>query len=115
VGNKESGDYGEELAAGHLTEKGYRILEKKFRCRAGEIDIVALYEGYYVFVEVKLRKNLNKGYPREAVGRVKQNRIRAAALNYLSLKKIAEADMRFDVIEILCIGAVTIEHIENAF
>ena len=113
--NKKTGDYGERLAAEYLSGKGYIIIEKKFRCRTGEIDIIASDDDYYVFVEVKLRRNLSKGYPREAVGYAKQVKIRKTALGYLSLHGVAEADMRFDVIEIIGADTVTIEHIENAF
>ena len=114
AGNKVSGDYGEEIAVKYLIDKGYAIVEKKYRCRAGEIDIIARDGGYYVFVEVKLRRNLSKGYPREAVGYSKRQKIIKTALNYFAFKNI-RADMRFDVIEIICGGDTIIEHIENAF
>ena len=113
--NKDAGDFGEGLAVRLLTEKGYRILETKFRFRTGEIDIIAEDGGYIVFVEVKLRKGLSMGYPREAVGYAKQQKIRRTALYYFSLTQNARADMRFDVIEIIGAGPYTIEHIENAF
>jgi len=68
-----------------------------------------------VFVEVKLRRGLNMGLPREAVGYVKQQKLRKTALYYLTLNKLGDADARFDVIEIICADKTTIEHIENAF
>ena len=116
AGNKKSGDYGEKLAAEYLAGKGLAVTETNFRSRAGEIDIIARDGNYYVFVEVKLRRSLEKGYPREAVGYAKMNRLRRAALSYLAARNIGEADMRFDVVEIICDGGgVSIEHIENAF
>ena len=111
--NKQIGDYGEQLALSYLNEKGYEVIKTNFKCRSGEIDIIARDKGYIVFIEVKLRTNLEKGYPREAVGRMKQKRIRKTALYWIMLNQ-AEPDVRFDVIEIL-MGPVTIEHIENAF
>ena len=113
--NKKTGDYGEKLAISFLCEKEYEILETNFRCRTGEIDIIARNGGYYIFFEVKLRKSLKMGYPREAVGHLKQNKIKKAALFWLMKNRIGHADMRFDVIEILHMDNITIEHIENAF
>ena len=115
--NKKTGDYGEKLAAEYLAEKGYEILETNFRRRTGEIDIVAKDGAYHVFIEVKLRKGIGMGYPREAVGRVKQEKLRKAALLYLSENRIGLPDVRFDVIEIICgnDNKTEIEHIENAF
>jgi len=113
--NKQAGDRGEQLAANYLAGKGYAILEKKFKAKTGEIDIIARDGEYIVFVEVKFRTGLNMGYPREAVGYVKQQKIRRTALCYLSLKQNSQADMRFDVVEIIGAEPVTIEHIENAF
>jgi len=113
--NKQTGDRGEQLAADYLTGKGYEILEKKFKTKTGEIDIIARDGDYTVFVEVKTRTGLKMGYPREAVGYAKQQKIRKTALCYLSLKQNGQADMRFDVVEIIGAGPVTIEHITDAF
>ena len=68
-----------------------------------------------MFAEVKLRKGLTMGYPREAVGYAKQNKLRKTALSYLSFHNIADADIRFDVVEIICAEDTVVEHIENAF
>jgi len=113
--NRRTGDRGELLAADYLAGKGYDILEKKFTAKTGEIDIIARDGEYFVFIEVKLRTGLKMGYPREAVGYLKQQKIRRTAMCYLSLKQAVQADMRFDVVEIIGAEPVTIEHIENAF
>jgi putative endonuclease len=112
---REVGGYGEQLAADYLTAKGYRIIERNFNCRTGEIDIIAWHGDCLVFVEVKYRKNLNYGHPAEAVSKPKQRSIKQTALYYIMLNKIADTDMRFDVIAILDTGQPEIEHIENAF
>ena len=112
--NKQTGDFGERLAVKFLSGKGYTILETKFRTRAGEIDIIARDNDCIVFVEVKLRKGISMGYPLEAVGYRKQQKIRKTALYYMTLRNIT-TDMRFDVIEIIGVDNMTVEHIENAF
>ena len=113
--NKQHGDYGENLATEFLTQKGLKIIKTNFRCFAGEIDIICRDGSYTVFVEVKLRRGLGKGYPREAVGYGKQQKIRKAAMSFLTFYDMWQTDIRFDVIEILHMDTVTIEHIENAF
>ena len=71
VGNKGVGALGEEIASNFLTARGYRILERNFRCRGGEVDIIAREggSGCLVFVEVKARRGLNYGVPQLAVTR----------------------------------------------
>lgn len=102
----------EALAAECLVIKGYTILRKNFRCKLGEIDIVAENEDCIVFVEVKYKATTSFGYPREAVSYRKQQRIRLAAQFYLRQHKKHEVSCRFDVIEIL---GSTMTHIEAAF
>lgn len=111
-----AGARGEDLAAQYLRRKGYRIRERNFRCRQGEIDMIAEKAGILVFVEVKLRKSTAKGQPREAVDWRKQQRILGAAQYYLYSKKINDVPMRFDVIEIYDEArGLRINQIENAF
>ena len=102
----------EEETAAFLQKNGYRILEKNFRDRRGEIDLIAKDGRTLVFVEVKYRKSLKRGHPLEAVTKTKQQRIFKSAVYYLYKEGKENAACRFDVIGILD-GSVT--HIENAF
>lgn len=111
--NKRSvgSDY-EKIAGKYLEEQGYELLEYNFYCHAGEIDIVAMHEGYLVFIEVKYRRDLKKGCPLEAVSLHKQKVISKCALFYLQKYKKTEIPVRFDVVGIL---GETIQVIQNAF
>ena len=116
---KTLGDWGEDRAALFLRLHGYRIAERNFRCRQGEIDIVARKGGVIAFVEVKLRKNAEHGEAREFVTYAKQRRVISAAQLWL-MQNDCELQPRFDVIEIYAPeGADTrrpaIRHLENAF
>lgn len=115
-GAKERGDRGEALAAEYLRARGYRIVETNWRCRRGEIDLIAEKDGVLSFVEVKLRSGLSHGLPREFVTAKKQEKLRAAALLYLSVHGL-DVPARFDVAEVYARGgeAVHIEYIEDAF
>lgn len=98
-GNKrETGAKYEQKAGAYLEEQGYEILEYNFRCRTGEIDIIARDGEYLVFCEVKYRSDLKRGYPAEAVGIKKQKIISKCALYYITSRKIPEAACRFDVV-----------------
>ncbi len=116
---KERGAWGEDRAALYLRLRGYRILERNFRCRQGEIDIIARRGGTVCFVEVKLRKDAEHGEAREFVTASKRRRIVQTAELWL-LKTGCELQPRFDVIEIYAPwGTRTlrpeIHHLENAF
>ena len=116
---KERGSWGEERAALFLRLHGYRIVGRNFRCRQGEIDIIARKGGIVAFVEVKQRKNADFGEAREFVTYSKQRRVIAAAELWL-VKTGCELQPRFDVIEVYAPeGTKTlfpeINHIENAF
>jgi putative endonuclease len=117
--NKSTGDLGEDIAASFLTKRGYNILERNFRCKGGEVDIVARdpRDKYLVFVEVKARRDLSYGVPQLAVNPFKQRQISKAALTWLSKKRLLDSNARFDVIAILLDddGRHSIEHIVNAF
>lgn len=104
----------EEQAADYLRKKGYFIIEKNYRVRQGEIDLIAQDGSCIVFVEVKYRAGLRSGDALEAVTRTKIRQISRIALFYLNQKKINidSTPIRFDVIGING-GVVT--HIENAF
>ena len=79
---KGSGDWAEALVAEYLRERGYRIDVSKYRCRFGEIDLVAHDRGTLCFVEVKMRSNLRYGLPREYVTYSKQEKLRTTAEYY---------------------------------
>lgn len=111
-----TGSKGEEAAAGYLKGLGYEILERNFRCRAGEIDIIADDKGTIVFAEVKTRTTLVYGLPCEAVTQTKKEHIRRVARYYVLMKNLENKDLRMDVIEIIIKeGTSYIRHIEDAF
>lgn len=101
----------ETVAAGFLQKLGFKIVEKNFKVKTGEIDIIALDKKILVFVEVKFRKNNNYGNPCEFVTIQKQQKIIKAALLYIKKNNI-KTDFRFDVVSIC---GSEIEHIKNAF
>ncbi|MDA8418505.1 MAG: YraN family protein [Desulfobacteraceae bacterium] len=113
----EKGRLGEELAARHLTVRGYRILARNFRVACGEIDIVAEDRGTLVFVEVKTRCGLEFGGPAEALTSRKQRQISRVALTYLSQRQLLSAPARFDVVTVLLAKGAEprVELIANAF
>lgn len=89
----------EERAAVYLSRRGYRILERNYRCHLGEIDLVAFQEGYLVFIEVKYRRDGHLGEGVHAVDRRKQRRIIRTASWYLMEKGMgADVPCRFDVV-----------------
>ncbi len=110
--NKVTGTMGEDMACNYLESKGYKILERNYKNRIGEIDVICLYKGVFVFVEVKYRHDNTFGMPREAVNKNKQYKIRQMALMYLKIKHQLDSHCRFDVIEIL---GDKITHLENCF
>jgi putative endonuclease len=114
LNTRQVGSDEEELAADYLRGKGYFIIQKNYRVRQGEIDIIARDGQTIVFVEVKYRKNAGAGHPLEAVTFSKQKQICKTALFYLNQNKINPevTPVRFDVIGIL---GTEITHIENAF
>ncbi len=113
---KAAGDQGEALAACFLEEHGYTVLERQWRCRFGELDLVARKGETVCFVEVKRRGPRSIGLPREFVDRRKQERLRKAAAAYLSGYD-PDAFARFDVAEIYeeTGGKFRVEYLENAF
>lgn len=101
VSNRDIGIMGEDLAVKFLLKNNYKILERNFRCRIGEIDIIAKQDDYLCFVEVKTRLNTAFGSPAEAVTRAKQRKISSVAQFYILRKNYFGLNCRFDVIEIL--------------
>jgi len=100
--HREVGNEFEDAAAAYLEKNGYVILERNYRDRLGEIDIIAKNGIELVFVEVKYRRTLEKGDPAEAVHLLKQRKIRNAAKGYLYRHRLGEdIPCRFDVVAIL--------------
>ena len=114
--NQIVGKAGEEKATKYLKEKGDSIIEKNFRCREGEVDIIAKDKNKdLVFVEVKTRRTIEYGFPSEAVNHTKQNHIQKVAKYYILKNKVVNSTIRFDIIEILIGKTYFIHHIKQAF
>lgn len=96
----EVGKEGEEEAAKYLEKQGYKIIQRNFECRQGEIDIIAKDKDEYVFIEVKTRQNNHYGMPCEAVTEIKQKHIWDATKYYIYIHKLENQYIRFDVIEV---------------
>lgn len=110
------GKEGERLAEDFLRNKGYKLVERNFRCPAGELDLIALDGRVIVFVEVKTRSGDRFGGPLEAVPPRKQRKMIESAQFFLSQKKLHHREARFDVVGISRAGArPVVEHVENAF
>ena len=110
------GKEGERIAEQYLKRKGYKVVERNYRCAAGEVDLIVLDSRVIVFVEVKTRTGHGFGTPLEAVQPRKQRKMMQAAQFFLSQKKLHQRDARFDVVGISWPGREpVIEHVENAF
>ena len=94
------GKLGEDLACAELTRRGYVILERRYRTRYGEIDIVARSGGSLVFVEVKAREGSEFGGGEAAVTLYKQQRIIRMAIDFLARRRMQDQPCRFDVVTI---------------
>jgi len=94
------GRTGERLAAEALMDKGYHILERNFRCRHGEIDLVAQDEHELVFVEVKTRRGTSYGLPEDALTLHKRRKILEVASYYLDLHTCSDCSWRVDVVAV---------------
>ena len=113
MNKRQTGSEYEGLAAKWLEGHGYQIVERNYRCRQGEIDLIAEKDGYLVFVEVKYRRDDKMGNPKEAVNRKKQKKISMTASYYL-MRECGRMDIpcRFDVAAVL---GEQIEVVKNAF
>ncbi|MBM4276913.1 MAG: YraN family protein [Deltaproteobacteria bacterium] len=98
---KELGKKGEEIALRFLKKNGYRILEKNYICKMGEMDIIGKEKDTLVFIEVKTRTSTEFGPPQLAVNSRKQKQLSRVALNYLNEKRLKDVKARFDVVAIL--------------
>ena len=110
------GNLGENAACKHLKKNGYKILERNYRKRYGEIDIIAQKDDVYIFVEVKTRAETDYGMASEAVTKSKQQKLVRTAQFYIMEHKL-DAAFSFDVIEVYHKGrkVLNVNHIENAF
>ncbi|MGH7853208.1 MAG: YraN family protein [Candidatus Binatia bacterium] len=110
------GKEGERLAERYLQNKGYKLVERNYRCTVGELDLIVLDRRVIVFVEVKTRTGHGFGSPLEAVEFRKQRKIIKTAQFFLAQKGLQQRDARFDVVGVSWAGREPIvEHIENAF
>ncbi len=113
------GAFGEAAAADYLRKKRYEILAMNYRCRLGELDIIAKQKDTYVFTEVKLRREGGYAAASEAVTPAKQRRLQIAAETWLAENELEDVPCRFDVIEIYVEKnggrIINLNHLEEAF
>ena len=110
------GQEGERIAEIYLRKKGYRVVERNYRCPVGELDLILLDRRVVVFVEVKTRTDDRFGAPLESVGPRKQKKMIKTALFFLTRHRLHNRDARFDVVGISYQGGEPmVEHVENAF
>lgn len=95
------GDLGEKHAARSLALRGYSILYRKFRCKFGEIDIIALDKGTLVFIEVRSKSDREYGFPYETINRVKKQHIRRVATVFQMKYDLLDHDSRFDCVSVI--------------
>jgi putative endonuclease len=113
--NRRLGRHGEELAARHLTTLGMEVIDRNWRCDAGEIDLVLRDGRVLVICEVKTRTSLDYGTPLEAVDRRKADRLRRLGARWLRSHDCHPDDIRVDVVGVLAPrgGAVEVEHVRG--
>ena len=111
------GARGERIAAAYRTDAGLRVLDRNWRCRDGEIDLVARDGDALVFCEVKTRRGTGFGHPVEAVTAAKQRRLRTLAQRWLAAHDQHAPDLRFDVVGVLVRreGPALVSHLRAAF
>ncbi|CAN5413217.1 YraN family protein [soil metagenome] len=111
----KTGDDGEDLAAAFLMEKGYAILERNYRHKKSEIDLIISKGNWLVFVEVKTRSSTAYGYPEQFVDYSQKRMIFKGALEYMYLKNW-QGNVRYDIVSVNLVGSGhKIYHIEDAF
>lgn len=109
------GRNGEDIACSFLLQNGYTVVERNYRVKGGEIDVIAIKNDELVFVEVKTRSSLQYGYPEESVSRQKKIRVTRAARQYLGKYPVLPL-YRFDIIAIHIVSAQSVpcvSHFEN--
>ncbi len=108
------GNYGEQLATDFLVNAGFEILERNFRYKRAEIDIIARKDDVLVFAEVKARSSQNFGFPEAFVNEAKEEKIREAAEQFIEANNW-KGDIRFDIVSVILKPRVEIEHLPDAF
>ena len=112
----EFGKRGEDLACEELRRRGYTILDRRFRTRCGELDIVARDAGVLVFVEVRARSSGKFGHAFESVTWQKRHRLSRMATSYLFMKRLSNVACRFDVVAVTASdGSFKVEVLKSAF
>lgn len=113
---KNFGRWGEDYAAGYLTQQGYAIIGRNVRTPYGEIDLIAMDGDVIVFIEVKTRSSKTYGYPEEAITKRKTNHMLASAQSYLQENPELCGDWRWDVMAIQSqptLGDIEVVHFKN--
>lgn len=113
--NKKLGNFGEDIACKYLEKNNYKILERNFFSKFGEIDIIATKNKEYIFLEVKTRSNINYGFPAEAINLSKKRHLINTAKFYIYFNCLEYKPIRFDVIEVYIKERIYINHIKNIF
>ena len=106
------GQLGERLAADRLAALGYEIVERNYRCRAGEIDLVTRQAGRWVFVEVRTRRGDRFGTPEESITARKRAHIIASAQHYLQAHAASDADWRVDAVAVVLAPSGRLQRID---
>lgn len=113
--NIKKGNEGENLAAAFLEKMGYQIVQRNYRYKHAEIDLIVTKDNWLIFVEVKTRSSLTFGYPEEFVDEKKINKILEGADQYV-FETNWNGNVRYDIVSIkLGSGAPGIDHFEDAF
>ncbi len=114
---KARGTMGEQAAALFLEDLGYHIIARNWRCRSGELDLIAKQEDTFVFIEVRSRSSSKYGTPAESVTARKITQVRQTAAVYLYMNGIGDAPIRFDMLAVRLTeeAAVVTDHFIDAF
>lgn len=111
---QDFGKKGEEIASKYLNDNGYEVIKQNFRCKLGEIDLIAIKNNTIIFVEVKTRSNTKFGTPEQAVNSNKRKHILRTSQVFLAQNRLNNYDLRFDVISVYMNGDIyKIEHFED--
>ena len=98
MSRRDTGILGEKLAGDFLKKRGYRIIETNYRCRHGEIDIIARHKDFLVFIEVRSKKSLQFGTPEQSISEAKKRHLKATALHYQQTHEKLPPQWRIDVV-----------------
>ena len=110
---KDKGKFGEKLAKGFLTEKGYKIIKENFRTKFGEIDLIAEKDNQIIFIEVKYRTNPQFGKAEDTINPIKLKKIYNTAQIFLNCYKTNIKNFRIDIIAINNFDKLEINHYQN--